>query len=81
MIWVYLVFTGFNGVHGILGILGQEGLGFLIDAMIIAFYFMAVRKLYYDSMPYRNGSNDIAGKVINGGISNIKAGLKDQIKK
>jgi hypothetical protein len=81
MIWVYLVFTGFNGVHGILGILGQEGLGFLFYAMIIAFYFMAVRKLYYDSMPYRNGSNDIAGKVINGGISNIKTGLKDQIKK
>lgn len=80
MIWLYLVFTCFNAVSGIFGILSQEGLGFLFYAIIIAFYFMAIRKLYYDSMPYRNGSNDIAGKVINVGISNIKTGIKDQMK-
>lgn len=83
LIWIYLLVAAFNGVTGIFGILSQEGLGFLFYAFIIAYYLMAARKLYYDSMEWRLGKpgGDVAGRIIEGGIKNVGRGISDQVKK
>ena len=81
LIWVYILIVGLNGVHGILGILTQSGLGFLFYAMVIAYYFMAARKLFYDSLPFREGKpgGDVTGRVIGNVSKNIASGVKQQI--
>lgn len=83
LIWIYLIIVVFNGVTGIFGILGQEGMGFLFYAIIIGYYLMSARKLYYDSEAFRNGTagGDIAGRIIEGGIKNVSKGIGQQIKK
>lgn len=81
LIWVYILIVGLNGVHGILGILAQTGLGFLFYAMVIAYYFMAARKLFYDSLPFREGKpgGDVTGRVIGSVSKNIATGVKQQL--
>ena len=81
LIWVYMIFTCFNGLSGILGLISEGGLGFLFYAMILCFYFLAVRKIYIDSNMYRNGGTrtDFAGQIIETGIKNVGRNLKDQI--
>ena len=46
--------------------------------MVIAFYFMAVRKLFYDSNDFReSGPNgDVAGRVFTGVGNTVASGLK-----
>ena len=49
--------------------------------MVIAFYFMAVRKLFYDSNDFREfGPNgDVAGRVFAGVSNTVASGLKQQM--
>ena len=81
LIWVYLLIIGLNGITGILGILSQEGVGFLFYGIVIAYYFMAARKLFYDSQPFRDGKpgGDVTGRVIGNVSRNIASGVKQQL--
>ena len=49
--------------------------------MVIAFYFMAVRKLFYDSLDFREAgpNGDVAGRVFSGVGNTVASGLKQQM--
>ena len=78
LIWVYMGIVGLNGIHGLLQILSQTGLGFLFYAMIIAFYCMGVRKLFYASQEFREGKpgGDVTGRVLGNVSKTVVSGVK-----
>ena len=65
-----MIYAGFNAVSGVFGLITQDGIGFIFYAMILAYYLLAVRKLYYDSNEFRNGG-DALGGFLKDGMKNV----------
>ena len=58
-----MIFTGFNAISGVFGLITEDGLGFIFYAMILCYYLLAVRKMFYDSNAYRNGGDALGGFI------------------
>jgi hypothetical protein len=53
MVWVYIILIGFNALSGFLNVWIYDGARFWSYLLIIAYYVLAIYKIYYDSLPFR----------------------------
>jgi hypothetical protein len=55
-----MIISGLNGISAVLNIFSQEGVGIIVYALILTFYVLAIKKIYTDSFPIRDGG-DVTG--------------------
>jgi uncharacterized membrane protein len=66
MCWVYMALAGVNLVSGVLSILTLTD-GFIVYAIILFYYFLAIKVMFSESAPYRSNVRTHSDNAAGGG--------------